>query len=59
MDKAIRHFKDSDHVFTGHDGEWTVCGRPWEAQDLSAEHCRECVDAVVDYADRQMRAGSR
>lgn len=60
MEQAIRHFRDRDHVFTGHEGEWTMCGKPWTGRPKGDDVplCQDCVTAAVDYADT-MRQGQR
>jgi hypothetical protein len=60
MSKPVRHFQDRDHVFTGHEGDWTMCGKPWAVQPAGeeVEACPECVDAAISYAD-SMRQGQR
>lgn len=56
----VRHFQDRDHVFTGHEGEWTMCGQPWTPQPAGEDvpACPDCVDAAIGYAD-SMRQGQR
>lgn len=60
MPDQIRHFEDKDHVFTGHEGQWTMCAKPWEPQPAgeNVEPCPDCVDAAIGYADG-MRQGQR
>jgi hypothetical protein len=54
----VRHHEDRDHIFTGSEGRWTICGKPWGPQPKEGPWCQECVSAVVKYADK-MRQGRR